>query len=170
MREYIRFVLRGRDGLLAYLTFLGAVLGALFAVYMLLLAILISEGSTGSYGDSYSLMMYELFGSCAGGVACAMMTNRLLRISVSAGVSRKSFLRAHIWLMPLFALITTVMIALVIAITDALFHLTGNACNSIAAELFYRIEMFSQYQPRVIMFNLTAIFCLVLFCYSVALM
>lgn len=168
MRAYIRFVLRSRDGLSEYLRFLCIVLGVLFAVHMILFAVLIAGVWRESSGEGIALLMYELFGSCACGIACVRWTDRLMRISVSAGVSRKNFLRGHFLILPGLAVLSTAAIVLVHMITDGIFHLSGNQFYCLAFEL-YSVKC-SQYQPRIIVSDLVFIFCLVVFFYSLALL
>ena len=166
MREYFRYMMRSRDGLYAYLRFLLTMLGVLFGVHMFLLAILIGADYYGA-DDQFGTMLYELFGIDAGGVACVVMTERLLRVCVSSGVSRKSFLKGQLLMMPLFALVTSAVIMLVSVLTDGVYRLFRIQFNSLAAQLFY---ITNQYQPRVLVYNLTVIFCIELLFYSFGLL
>lgn len=166
MREYIRFVMRSRDGLFTYLTALLTVLGVLFAVHMIFLAALLLQG----FHDHFSLMLYEVIGTGAGGIACMVMTERMLRICVSGGISRKSFLRGHFRILPWLAMLSTAAISLVYLITDGIFRLTGNVFDSFASVLFLGEFGDSQYQPRIILLNLTLLFCLELAVYMVAML
>ena len=166
MLNYIRFVLRSREGLRAYLRFLCAVLGGLFAVHLFLLVILVAD----DYDDQINLMLYEVIGTFAAGIGCAIVTERLLRISVSAGVSRKSFLRGTVCTLPLFVLITTAAITLVFLVTDGIYRLTGNSLGCVANEIFWLVRYDSVYQPRMAMFGITYVFFLVMFFYAVALL
>lgn len=167
MRNYIRFVMRSRQGLYAYLRILLIVLGALFAVHMILLAVLAAAQYGGSFDSSFGTMLYELVGGGAGGLACAVMTDRMLRICVSEGVSRKSFLRGHRRMLPVFALATTAAIMLATMITDGAFHLFEIQFNTFAAQLSY---ISNQYQPRALAYNLVVVFCLELFFYTLGLL
>lgn len=167
MREYFRYMMRSRDGLYAYLRFLLTTLGVLFGVHMFLFAILIRAKHFGG-GDEYGTMLYELFGIDAGGVACVVMTERLLRVCVGSGVSRKSFLKGQLLMMPFFALVTSAVIMLVSAFTDGVCHLFKIQFNSLAAQLYYNI--FNQYEPHVLAYNLTILFCIELLFYSFGLL
>lgn len=163
MREYIRFVMRSREGLYAYLRFLLIALGAVFAIYMVWLGILIHEG----YNDViFGSMRYAKLAVVAGGIACFVMTGRMMRISVSSGVSRKGFLRGHILMMLLFALVTSAAIILIFVITDAVYHLFGLEFVAFETQLFPSNE----YQPRIIAYNLANLFSQELFLYSIALL
>lgn len=164
MRNYIRFVMRSREGLYAYLRILLIVLGLLFAVHMVWLGMLMAEG--GIHGESGFMRLYERIGIFAGGIACVVMTRRMLRICVSSGVSRKGFLCGHILMLLLFALVTSAAITLVSVITDGVYHLFGMKFYTLAAQVSWASN---QYQPRILAYNLTIVFCLELFLYSVAL-
>ncbi|MBR4200172.1 MAG: hypothetical protein IKQ91_02700 [Oscillospiraceae bacterium] len=166
MRDYIRYVLRGREGLRSYLVLLATVLGSLFAVHMLLLGVLIAD----KFNDRIDLLIYEILGSAGAAIGYAMLTDRLLKIAVSSGVSRKAFLHGTAYLGPLFALITTAAITLFFLITDGIYHLSGNGLSNIGISLYYERSYLSVYAPRVVIFSLTALFSLILYLYSYGLL
>ena len=163
MRKFIRYVICGREGMRAYLLYLGILFGGLFALHLLLLGVLIAENAA---AEEFFIGLYEVFGSGGAAVGFAMLTDRLLHISVNMGVSRRAFLRGMLVISSLFALVTTAVYAVVFLLTDACLRLFGCSCGWIGEtlDLVYleRIDHLSPYDPRMIVFNLTAVFCIVL--------
>ncbi|MBP0976053.1 MAG: hypothetical protein J6P20_08320, partial [Oscillospiraceae bacterium] len=97
MRDFSRYIFRGREGLREYLKFIAAVFAAMFGVYMVLLAILVYEED---YGE-VEMPMYEILGPFAAGIGCAVVLDRLLHIAVQFGVSRKRVRRSILPALPL---------------------------------------------------------------------
>ena len=168
MRDYIRYVLRGREGLRSYLVFLGVVFGGIFVIMLVLLGVFVAEKVT----DRISMMLYEVLGTGAAAIGFTLMTDRLLRISASMGVSRRSFLRTTAFLSPLLALLTTAVVALFFVITDGVYRLGGSSLAGIGNvfgyyDIFYE---YSAYQPRMAFYSLALVFCIALFLYTFALL
>ena len=163
MRKFFRYALRSSEGLREYLMLLGSVLGACFLINLILLIVLVAN----NYYEKAMMSLYEIVGAVAAGFGCASLADRLLRTSVSFGVSRKTYLRGMLCVLPVFALITTVMIQLALFLTDGIFRLAGYRLLYVANRI-YNNE--SNYDPRMLVLNLTVIFCLCIAAYALALL
>ena len=163
MRRFCRYVFRSADGLREYLIYLGAVLGAVFLMYMIVLFILLADG----IHDEPIMSLFEITGIVFAGFGFASMTDRLLRTCVSFGISRKSFLRGMLRILPVFAAITAAMLQLAAVLTDGIFRLTHNCLDSLALTVCYEE---SSYAPRVFILNLTITFCLCTTAFGIALL
>lgn len=165
MRGFFRYVFRSSEGFRDYLMFMGAVAGGLFAVHMIMLITMAIDNITGSM-----ISMYELPCVCAAGFGCAAMADRLLRVSVSFSLSRKSYLRGMLCVLPVLMLITTAGIQLVFMLTDGIFRLAGRSLDCLSFEMTYIEFAESSYQPRIFILNLTVVFCLCMLASGAALL
>ena len=166
MRDFSRYLFRGREGLLEYLKFIAAVFAALFFIYMVFLCVLVHDGETGRI----DLSMYELIGGFAAGIGCAVVLDRLLHIAVNFGVSRTRFRKCILPALPVFALITTGIITLLNILTITIFDQFDLELSCYGNLMTWVAQNISPLAPRMLIFNTALIFCQCLFFYTLAML
>ena len=166
MRDFSRYLFRGREGLREYLKFIAAVFAALFFIYMVFLCVLVHDGETGQT----DLPMYELIGGFAAGIGCAAVLDRLLHISVQFGVSRKRFRRSILPSLPLLALLTTGIITLLNILTIGIFAQFDLELSCYGNLITWTAQDIPALAPRMLIFNTAVIFCQCLFFYTLAML
>ncbi|MBP0971026.1 MAG: hypothetical protein J5753_03195 [Oscillospiraceae bacterium] len=168
MRRFVRYVFRSREGFREYLMYPVTALGAFFLVNMVVLIYWIANGKQ----NEQVLSMYELGGAAVAGISCAYLTDRLLRTSVSFGVSRKTYLRGMLCILPLLAAATAVMIQFAAILTDGIFFLDGNSLDTPALVVCFDAGYrgMSPYEPRVFVLNLALTFCLCITAFGISLL
>ncbi len=164
MRDFSRYLFRGREGLREYLKFIAAVFAALFFIYMVFLCVLVHDGETGQI----DLSMYELIGGFAAGIGCAVVLDRLLHIAVNFGVSRTRFRMCILPALPVFALITTGIITLLNMLTVLIFRQFDLELSCMGNLL--TTHSYSIFRPRMLLFNIVFVFCMILFFYTLAML
>lgn len=166
MRDFSRYLFRGREGLREYLKFIAAVFAALFFIYMVFLCVLVHDGETGRI----DLSMYELIGGFAAGIGCAVVLDRLLHIAVNFGVSRTRFRKCILPALPVFALITTGIITLLNILTITIFDQFDLELSCYGNLMTWVAQNISPLAPRMLIFNTAVIFCQCLFFYTLAML
>ena len=164
MRDFSRYLFRGREGLREYLKFIAAVFAALFFIYMVFLCVLVHDGETGQI----DLSMYEMIGGFAAGIGCAVVLDRLLHIAVNFGVSRTRFRKCILPALPVFALITTGIITLLNMLTVLIFRQFDLELSCMGNLL--TTHSYSIFRPRMLLFNIVFVFCMILFFYTLAML
>lgn len=167
MCGFVRYVFRCREGFREYLMYPLTVLGTFFLVNLVVLIYWLANGRQ----NEQVLSMYELGGTAIAGISCSYLTDRILRISVSFGVSRKTYLRGMFFILPVFAAVTAAVIQLAVILTDGIFFLDGSSLDTPALVVCSEgYGSMSPYPARVLILNLTVTFCLCITAFGISLL
>ena len=165
MREFLKFGFKSREGLISYLAMFGVSLCGLFMVHMVLLGVLKYDGG-GS--ETVHILIYEMLSPLFAAAALSITAGRMMRTATNGGTSRRSFLLGMGLLCPVFAVISTAMTVIAYLITYAIFSANGMRLSNIGFE-YIGISSKLLLDPRVMIFNMTIIFSLMLLMYTLSL-
>ncbi len=166
MNDFIGFALKSRTGLIRFVLMMCGVFGGIFFFYLIMLIALVLDGSIGKV----DIPFMGSGGIILSGVCFASSADRLIRMGVNCGVSRKTILKGLAAAVPVYAAVSAAMTALAELIAELVYQLFGLKLLGFGHELaeYFLWEIKDNWRMRV--YGCCAVFMLTLFALAAGLM